>query len=194
LIDVLTPAADGPDRTAQLERWTRNDEAARLYDRAHALFLWGEAGAEPFLRARAKLLESFPRYAPFRFLEREYQAGLAETPRPIAYADFPVLTPSGTRRVLRISAVTMRIGDARAVVMFVDNDKREIYGQRYYDGPASETDREIERFTAETLSTLQAAYEEAAAAHGDAGLTPPGEAATAARLKARVESGVERGR
>jgi hypothetical protein len=155
------------------------------------LFLWGEAGSDPFLRVRARLSESFPRYAPFRFLEREYQTGLAETPRRIAYADFPVRTASGGQRVLQVSAVAMHIGDARAVVMFVDNDKREIYGQRYFDGPALELDRELERFTEDTLSALRAAYLGLASAHDGGGRTPPLEAETSARLKHLVSSAVE---
>jgi len=191
ILDVLTPEPSGPKRTDQLERWQKNEEAARLYDQAHALFLWGEAGGDAFSRVRSKLLTAFPRYAPFRFLEREYQAGLAETPRRIAYADFPVRTASGGHRVLQVSAVAMRIGDARAVVMFVDNDKREIYGQRYFDGSASELDREVERFAEETLNTLRAAYDDLTPAEGGAERTPPSEAATAARFKDRVAAAIE---
>ena len=92
ILDVLTPAPAGAARTEQVARWQRNDDAARLYDQAHALFLWGESGGAAFRRSREGLLASFPRYAPFRFLEREYQAGVAETPRRIAYADFAVST------------------------------------------------------------------------------------------------------
>jgi len=191
ILDVLRPAPEGPTRTDQLERWKKNEEAARLYDQAHALFLWGEAGGDPFLRVRARLSESFPRYAPFRFLEREYQTGLAETPKRIAYADFPVRTPSGGQRVLQVSAVTMRMGDARAVVMFVDNDRREIYGQRYFDGSALELDREVERFTEETLNALRTAYLGLARSRDGERPTPPLEAAVSMRLKECVVAAVE---
>lgn len=189
VLDVLTPAPEGPQRTEQVERWQENEEAARLYDQAHALFLWGETGGDAFVRVRARLLAGFPRYAPFRFLEREYQSGLAEAPRRIAYADFPVRTPSGAHRVLQVSAVAMRVGDARAVVMFVDNDKREIYGQRYFDGAAAELDREVARFAEETMNILRATYDGLAAAEGG-GRTPPAEATTAARFKDRVADAV----
>ena len=37
----------------------------------------------------------------------------------------------------------MRIGDTRAALVFVDNDRREIYGQRYFDGPADELERKV---------------------------------------------------
>ena len=190
ILDYLVPAPAGPARAEQLARWERNAAAAHLYDQAHALFLWGEAGGEPFAALRARLLETAPRYAPFLFLERENESRLAATPRRIAYADFSVRTDSGGRRVLQVSAVTMRIGASRAVVMFVDNDKREIYGQRYFDGGSAELDRRVERFAAETLRELRAAYDELAVREGGGNARAPSERATAAHLKKRVAAAV----
>jgi spermidine synthase len=184
--DALIPAPAGPARTDQLARWRQNAAAARVYDQAHALFLWGDSGGEPFAAVRRQLLETFPRYAPFRFLEREYQSRLAETPRPIAYEDFPVRTAAGERRVLRVSAVTVRIGPSRAVVMFVDNDKREIYGQRYFDGDGAELDRRVERFAAETLRDLRTAYDGLALEGHAGGSSAPSEEALATHLRDRV--------
>jgi hypothetical protein len=186
VVEALSPAPAGTARIDQLARWERNAAAAHLYDQAHALFLWGESGGEPFAAVRGQLEETFPQYAPFRFLEREDQSRLAETPRPIASEDFPVATASGGHRVLQVAAVTMRIGDSRAVVMFVDNDKREIYGQRYFDGDAAELDRRVERFAAETLRDLRTAYDGLAAAGSGGGSVSPPEGATAAHLRDRV--------
>ncbi len=190
LLDVLTPASEGAPRAAQVERWKRSMEAARLYDQAHALFLWGEAAGAPFEAVREDLLRTSPGYAPFRFLEREYRTQLAETPRQIAYADFPVSAASGGDRVLQISAVTMSIGARRAVVLFVDNDRREIYGQRYLDGDPKTLDSEVERLSSETMRALEIAYDGLAADARREGRVKPTEAAVAARLKDRGAAAV----
>jgi spermidine synthase len=178
VLSVLSPAHAGAARGAQVARWTRNDQAARLYDPAHALFLWGESDGVPFGRFREQLLGSFPTYAPFRFLEEEYQAKLAAAPRGIDSADFKVRMASGGERVLQVVAVTMRIGDRRAVVMFVDNATHTIFGQRYFDGDTEALDREVGTFTSETMRDLRAGY---------AGLgTVPEESALVALFKGRV--------
>ncbi|HEX4826158.1 MAG TPA: fused MFS/spermidine synthase [Candidatus Polarisedimenticolaceae bacterium] len=157
---------------------TRLDEAAKLYDPAHALFLWGESDGAPFQELQAKLATSFPEYAPFRFLEREERARLAAIPRAIDEATFRVRTPVGATRTLTVSAVTMRIGERRAVAMFVDNETHTIFGQRYFDGSAETLDRDVAGFAGTTLGDFRASY----ARLGDV----PAEAAVVDAFKSRL--------
>jgi spermidine synthase len=189
LLPYLRPASGEAELAAQRSRWERNLEAARLYDPAHALFLLGQMGTARFRDLDAALEGRFPAYAPFRFLRKEIEGARAGTPRLADAVRFQVGTPGGPR-VLQVSAVTMRIGDTRAAVVFVDNDRRDIYGQRYFDGRADELDAVIRKFASEALGSLREAYEQVAAESRRRGEPLPAEALTVQRLKERVASTV----
>jgi hypothetical protein len=96
---------------------------------------------------------------------------------------FPVATAAGPR-VLVISAVAMRIGETRGAVVFVDNDRRQVYGQRYIDGGPDEVDALLRAVSDRTMASVRRAYEDLAAEVGRGG--PPGEALVAERLRAQV--------
>ena len=170
VLTALQPARDAAAREAQVARARRIDDAAKLYDAAHALFLWGESAGAPFQELRAKLAASYPGYAPFRFLENEERARIAAVPRALDTAAFRVRSAAGPERDLTVSAVTMRVGDRRAVVMFVDNETRTIFGQRYFDGPSDALDRDVSAFSASMLRDLRAAYDRVGAIPQEASL------------------------
>jgi hypothetical protein len=188
LLGYLAPSADETGRAAQRDRWQRNLEAARLYDRAHALHLWGRDDAE-FRSLMATLEQRFPGYGPYLFLRRQVRIAEAATPRLADQASFPVAAGGG-RRTLQISAVTMQIGDSRAVVMFVDNDRREVYGERYIDAGPGEIDGLVRRFAGETTASLRREYLEIADEARRSGAGVPSEAQAAQRLRRRVEAAI----
>lgn len=186
LLPYLVPPTGDQARAEQRARWERTFSAARLYDRAHALYLWGKDDAE--LRSvLAALEEQLPGYAPYLFLRRHIQRTEAATPRLADQASFPVGTGVG-QRMLRLSAVTMRIGDARAVVMFVDNDRHEIYGERYIDADPGALDAAVARFAGETTASLRREYLQVAEEARRRGEAVPSEAHATERLKRRVEA------
>ena len=131
-------------------------DAARLYDRAHALFLWGRAGSAEFADAFGALRARFPEYAPGRFLAREVEERLARQPVLRGQVPVEVLLASGVRRHVVLSVVTLEIGPERGVVMVVDNDAREIYGERYVDAPIAALAANLEARAGTVLDGIRA--------------------------------------
>jgi hypothetical protein len=133
--------------------------------------------------------EQAPGYGPHLFLRRELERAAAAAPRLADQASFPVGT-GGARRLLQVSAVAQNIGEKRAVVTFVDNDRREVYGERYIDADAGELDELVARFAAETTAALRSEYLELAAEASRRGESVPSEATAAERLRRRVAAAV----
>jgi spermidine synthase len=110
-------------------------EAARIYDRAHALFLRGLSGSTEFRAVFGRLRARFPDYAPGRFLAREVEERIAREPVLRGQVPAQVRRAAGTTDGIVLSVVTLVIGPGRGVVMVVDNDARQVYGERYVDAP-----------------------------------------------------------
>ena len=130
-------------------------DAARLYDRAHALLLWGRSGSSEFSEAFGALRSRFPDYAPGRFLEREIDERRSREPVLVGQVAVEVLSAAGPPRKIVLSAVTLKIGPERGVVMVVDNAAREIYGERYVDDTATTLDGTLEAMSLEVLAGLR---------------------------------------
>ncbi len=188
LLPYLAPAGGDAARAEQRTRWERNLATARLYDRAHALYLWGDDGSE-FQGLVARVEEGFPGYGPSLFLRRQIENAKAAMPRLIEQVSFPVAIAGG-QRMLRLSAVAMRIGDSRAVVMFVDNDRREIYGERYIDAGPDTLDLLVARFASDNTASLRSEYLQMAEEARRRGEAAPSEGDAVRRLKRRVEAAV----
>jgi spermidine synthase len=186
IVDYMSPASDGERLTARRTRWDRYLRAARVYDRAHAQFLWGRVFSPDFLSALATLEADFPDYAPGRFLRGEYRDVKRAEPRLLASESFVLMTPAGVPRTVEISAVQIRIGSSRGVVIFADNAAREIYGQRYQDGSTEELDVALPAFAHEVLAALREVYRRELAASATRGLRLPPAEETLSRLRTAV--------
>jgi spermidine synthase len=184
--DYMAPLSSVERQAARREHWDSLMLAARIYDRAHAQFLWGQDSSKDLLDALAALERSFPAYAPGRFLRGEYADARRGEPRLVASEAFALRAPDGRSRTVTISAVQIRIGTSRGLVIFVDNAKREIYGQRYQDGSTAELDAALPAFAHEVLASLRAVYNREAIASASQGLALPPAQVTLDRLRAEV--------
>lgn len=169
----------------------RNLEAARLYDRAHALFLWGKRGSPEFLAAAEELRRLHPRYAPWRFLEGELAEEIGRTPRLVEAARFDFEDARGALRTLEVSAVTMRVGESRAAVVVVDNAAREIFGQAYIDRPAAELEAATTALAAGILHALRETYRTELAAARASGREAPLEAPFRNRVRSVTSQAIQ---
>lgn len=162
LLPHLVPIATDPGRHAQIERWTRALETGRRYDRAHAKYLQGKRNTPEFDTELDNLRTLSPGYAPLRFLLDDMAFMGRTEPLLLAEVEFEVRPPRGGEARLRISAVRQYLGRARVLISFVDNARREIYGQRYMYGEYRigeyrHLDGEVRRYVAETFEDLRAA-------------------------------------
>jgi spermidine synthase len=190
LLGHLAPAPDEAGRAAQAARWVRADEAARVYGRAHALFLRGKTDTGEFEAALATLEARSPRFGPYRFLRRELEDIRAASPQLAAQAAFPVTGASGAAATVQLAAVKMRIGESRAVVMFVDNARREVFGERYIDAGPDELDALVDRFAVATVESARADYARLADEARRRGDRAPAEAVALDRLRRHVRRAV----
>lgn len=136
------------------------DRAGRAYDAAHALWLVGEGGSPAFERAFGRVRDEFPGYAPGRFLEARVEEERSRTPRLLDEVELAVLLPDGRTSSFVLSAVTMKIGDERGAVVFVDSEAREIFAQRYVDAPAEALDARLREVGLGGLAAARAAHAE----------------------------------
>lgn len=191
LLLYLLPAKDEPGREKQKTRWDGNFDVAKTYDIGHALFLAGGYETPEFRKLVTRLVEEHPGFAPGRFLKEEYLEKISGAPKLLRQEAFVLLRETGERVVVEISAVTMRIGKERAVVMFVDNRAREIYGQLYMDGRKEELDGMLKRVSDQMMGDLRAAYEKEAAVAGSQGRPYPSALPTLGRMREVIEGYVQ---
>jgi len=185
LLPYLVPAASPAGRQAQVERWSRHQWAASRFDEAHGRFLLGERDTPAFLGLLEQLRLRDPQYAPNRFLVDSLAFWERSMPELVQSADFKVKGTGGGPGVLRLSAVRQYLGRGRVLVSVVDNDRREIYGQRLIDGPDGEyqkLDDQVLRYVAVTLDSFAAVAKQ---------VTRDGEAPIESDLSAafRIEAG-----
>ena len=148
-----------PDSEAdRMDYWTRVEPAASAVDRAHSLGLWNLWSGQEFSTLLEWLRRDFPDFAPARFLDGRYTLAMGRIARPVSAERFGVLDERGQSSMLEITAVTMRVGEDRGVVVFVDNAVRDIYGQRYVDAPEAELDGRLSEMTAQVFEKLRLAY------------------------------------
>jgi len=175
----LAPAADASALEARRGRGPWDFEVARTFDRAHALFLQGQHHSAEVDGILASLRATAPGHAPLRFLLEEQAFWDRTTPALVQQADFAVRRADGAPAALRISAVRQFLGRERTLVSFVDNARREVYGQRYLDGPYDRLEGETAAYVARALEAFQLAA---------ASLSPvPAEPELAAVLRAEAE-------
>ncbi|HSN15311.1 MAG TPA: fused MFS/spermidine synthase, partial [Anaeromyxobacteraceae bacterium] len=153
----LAPAGASGDDPARRARWDRQFEIGSAFDAAHAAFLQGEHRSPRLDAFLASLQASAPEYAPLRFLLEERGFWERIEPALVTDATFDVPGAGGSPAALRLAAVRQFLGRERVLVSFVDNARREVYGQRYVDGTYEELDAQVSRFVAETFQALRTA-------------------------------------
>jgi spermidine synthase len=156
LLPYLVAAKDTGARDRQRARWTLNQQAAEIDDRAHALFLGGYYDGPEFRNLLTELTARYDSFAPGRFLKQEYAEEISKIPQLIQQTALMLLNAQGQVFSLKISGVMARVGPQRAAAIFVDNAARVIYGQRYFSG--SNVDQDVSGFITEVMSAIGAAY------------------------------------
>lgn len=141
---------------ADRDHWEKRLAAGRLYDRIHALWLWGARKTPEFQALWARMEREAPDYPPFRFLQGVRAREELRTPRLIRAIDLACVGPAG-RRALTVSAVGMHVGTTRGAVVFVDNATRTMFGQIYVDGEDEEIDVRLEDEADRVLDRVSAA-------------------------------------
>jgi spermidine synthase len=155
LLPYLVPA--GPaEREAQRRRWDLQRQAAKVVDPALALFLGGKSRHPEITQALGTLERQHPSYAPGRFLRAEYEAAMALEPRLLQAANFTMTDDRGDRLVVEISAVLVPVSRTRAAIMFIDNQARFVYGQRYVDD--YERTPTVSRLVDDVMAAVDAVY------------------------------------
>jgi spermidine synthase len=187
LLPYLVPAADDSGRSPQVEYWTRALETGRRFDPFHAKYLWGMRATPELAAELASLEAEDPGYAPLRFLLKDKAFMDRTEPALVAEAAFDVRDARGTAARLRVSAVRQFLGRARVLVSFVDNSRREIYGQGYLYGEYRigndpQLEGRVRRYVEETFAALRAAAGRVPPSAGGA----PSEADMAAALREEV--------
>jgi len=165
------------------QRWTRGFETARIFDQAHAQFLLGrpEEQVVPILR----LIEARDRdHGPLKFLQDEQEFRRRGEPALVADAVFPVGDGGGSASI-RMSAVRQFISREWVLTSFVDNERREIYGQRYLEGRYADLEDRVSRFSRDVLAQMKEAVSRA-------GSLSPGGLLTRAEVKALLQAQAER--
>jgi spermidine synthase len=156
LVPYLAAPTDEKARQAQRERWDTQHEAGRVADLALALLLGGKIGSPEFGRLLGELEARYSRYAPGRFLQREYRSLLAMEPRTLSTLPLALLSEAGERLVVELSAVLVPISPSRASIMFVDNRAKVVYGQRYVSDYAQGD--VVQRLVDQVMTAVQETY------------------------------------
>ncbi len=175
-----------PDPAAEAERlafWSQAARAAPLFDRAHVLGLQNRFSSPELVALVEQLRRELADYAPGRFLAERRASAEKHRPRPLAAERFAVLGVGDTAAELEITAVTMRVGEGRGVVVFADNLAREVYAERYVDAPEQELDERLAAIAARVLGGLREEYDASAV-----GGRPPAQDELRAQLKRAAAS------
>jgi spermidine synthase len=187
LYGLLAPAAGPAEDAARRAHWDRHLETSRIFDAAHVEFLQGRRRSPLASSILASLQAQAPDFAPLRYLLDERAFWDRTEPALVTQASFEFRGAQGEPGVLHLAAVRQFMGRERVLVSFVDNRRREIYGQRYLDGPYERLDAEVARYVSETVSALRTAA--ARVQPGPAGAPSEADLVNALKQEARSRVG-----
>jgi spermidine synthase len=156
ILPYLVTPTDRKERTQQEKKWATHQEAIGMTGRALALFLNGQSKTPEFSQLMEKLDRQYPQFAPARFLKNETLAAFGREPRLLQRTGLILLTESGAKIRVEISAVLVPVSEERVSVVFVDNDARVIYGELYFSGLKKE--EAIQKFVNEVMVSIRTAY------------------------------------
>lgn len=172
----------------QKKRWEMNAEAGLVAGPALALFLGGEFRTPEFKALMNTLETRFPSYAPGRFLRNEYAEQMSTNPVLLQKIVLGLLDQSGAKVTIEISAVLAPISKERAVVFFVDNNTRVIYGQLHFSG--SNIAQMAAIFAKDTLDAVQQTYREESKIAISQGIDAPPAGSTMSKIRHIISSKV----
>ena len=164
----LAPAPSADAQAARAAHWDERLAAGRLYDRIHALWLWGGRQTPEFEALWARMQSEAPDYPPFRFLADRRAEEDRRTPRLLRALDLKAGNGIGGT-AMTLSAVGMSVGATRGAVVFVDNARHVLFGQIYVDGAEGEIEEKLDSAARRVLSSVEAAYR----SNGALARTPP---------------------
>ena len=170
ILPYLVPAS-GASRQAQIKTWETNARAALIDDRAHALFLGGKYNMPEFQSLMSELENKYPEYAPARFLRKAYLRELRKNPFLFEKAFFGLLDAQGKKTSVEISAVIAGVSEERAAVVFVDNDAKVIYGQKYFSG--EDFEGRMHLFARDVMTAIRTTYQNQSRIAHDTGRSFP---------------------
>ena len=188
ILPYLLPARGEATRAEQIKKWAANMAAAETVDTAHALFLAGRQETPEFKKYMTELETKYPWFAPGRFLKNEYLAQSAPKSELFEKMQFVLFNERGGQVQVEISVMLAPMGKERVSVVFVDNDAKVIYGQRYLSGPG--LDEQIHRFTDGVTSDIEAAYRQEARSALAKGKAFPSQKPTLQRIKQIIDKHV----
>ena len=189
ILPYLVPSRGEAARAGQIKKWAANTAAAGSVDPAHALFLAGRYETPEFKKEMADLETKYPWFAPGRFLKNEYLAQSAPKSELFEKMQFVLFNERGGQVQVEISVMLAPISRERASVVFVDNNAKVIYGQRYLSGPG--LDQQIRRFADGVTSDIEAAYREEARTALTKGKAFPPQKPTLQRIKQIIDKHVQ---
>lgn len=189
ILPYLLPARGEAARAEQVKTWAANMAAAETVGPAQALFLAGMQEMPEFKKHMTELDTKYPLFAPGRFLKNEYLAQAAPKSELFEKMAFVLFNERGRQVRIEISVVLVPISKERASVVFVDNDAKVIYAQRYLSGPG--LDEQIHRFVEGVMSDMESAYREEARRALAKGKAFPSQVPTLQRIKQRIDNQVK---
>ena len=189
ILPYLLPARGEAARAEQVNKWAANMAAAETVGPAQALFLAGMQETPEFKKYMTELDTNYPSFAPGRFLKNEYTAQAAPKPELFEKMEFVLFNERGRQVQIEISVMLVPIGRERVSVVFVDNNAKVIYGQRYLSGPG--LDEQIRRFTDGVTSDIEAAYRQEARSALAKGKAFPSQEPTLQRIKQIIDKHVQ---
>ena len=168
----------------EIAPWAGGSSTAAAVDRLQARALAGEGPTALAAEVRA-LEETVPAHGRLRLLSQQVDTLTAGIPQPLATESFPVLAEDALAR-LDITAVSVRTGAGRAALVFVDNARREVYGERYLEAPEELLDLRVRTEADKVFGALREEHAALARAAEGHGLPIPRREEVASRLRARV--------
>jgi spermidine synthase len=162
ILDYLVPARGVAARAEQERRWRKHTDAAGVSGPAQSLFLAGRQETGEFKQYLDTLDATYPWFAPGRFLKNEYLMLAALKPTLLDKTAFLLLNEQGREVRMEISAVLVPVSSERASVVFVDNDRKVVYGEVDLTVSGPERRSFIRSFVKDVLASINAVYQQEA--------------------------------
>ncbi len=140
--ESIVPYLKRPDnivsREKQNERWEKSLRAAFTVDPVHVMSVAGQSGASEYSLRLAGLTAELPDDPRVCYLKADQDRQRSAEPRLMQQLDLPLRNSDGRVVTVRFCAVISRLSTDFALVDFVDNNVRKIFGQLSVEGEAKD--------------------------------------------------------